>query len=131
MVTIRAWADTSIPNTAGGVTTVAVSPGGRAVIGGRVGVLKTNPGRLDDRVLSRDAGLFVTLGLEPPMGNRLARFERPQGLYFRRPGNRMGVVAELRRAFQAAGSGTMADEAGAAVLRRAMDGEAPTLRASA
>lgn len=109
---------------AAGITTVAVAPGGRAVIGGLVAVLKTDDRPLRERVLSREAALFLTLGVEPPMGNRLARFQRPSGLYFRRPGNRMGGVAEVRRAFHLASVGE-GDPRDVATLRDAAAGRLP------
>lgn len=109
-----------------GVTTAAVSPRGRAVIGGLVGALKTDRGRsLDQRLVRSDAGLLITLGYEPPMGNRISRFGRPRGLHFRRPGNRMGLVAEVRRQFHAARTAGEDAGPGARVLQAALAGELP------
>lgn len=105
-----------------GVTTAVVAPGGRASIGGLVGAVKTDARPLDERTLSSDLALAITLGNEPWLGNRLARFQRPSGLYFRRPATRMGNVAVIRRAFFLAASG---ETPGDAVLRRAAAGELP------
>jgi imidazolonepropionase-like amidohydrolase len=105
---------------ASGVTTVLVSPGGRSVIGGLAAALKTDARPLDERVVSAEAGLVLTLGTEPTWGNRLSRFQTPSGLYFRRPGTRMGVIAEIRRAF---GAGAASD----AALRAARAGSIPLL----
>lgn len=108
-----------------GITSAALAPGGRAVVGGLVGVVKTDRRRpLEQRLLERDAALFITLGYEPVLGNRLSRFQQPRGLYFRRPGNRMGVVAEVRRAAFLAREG--GEDESARQIRRALRGEIPT-----
>ena len=73
--------------------------------------------------LGRDAALFVSLGFEPALGNRTARFQQPWGLSFRRPGNRMGVVSDIRRSFLAAREGAPGDDA--ATLRRVLSGSLP------
>lgn len=121
---------------ASGVTTVVVSPGGRSVIGGLAAALKTDDRALAERLISREVALVVTLGSEPTFGNRLSRFQTPEGLYFRRPGTRMGVISEIRRAFLAArpdmpgpaqpGTAQM-DAAQRDVLQRAQKGELPIL----
>lgn len=106
-----------------GVTTIGVSPGGRNVIGGLAAAVKTDERALDERVVASEAALVVTLGSEPALGNRTARFQQPWGLRFRRPGNRMGVVAELRSEVFAAREGGHGAEA--ATLRRVLSGDLP------
>jgi len=113
-----------------GVTSVAISPGGRAVIGGLTAVIKTDDRALGYRLVSLGAALSATLGYEPTFGNRAPRRGSPTGYYYRRPGNRMGLVAELERAFFAVREGQFADEAGAQVMTAAMEGRIPvTFRA--
>jgi imidazolonepropionase-like amidohydrolase len=107
-----------------GVTTAVVSPGGRGVIGGLAGAVKTDDRPLDRRIVKADAALVVALGFEPALGNRSARYQQPYGLHFRRPGNRMGTVAEVRKAVFVARDGASGDEA--ATMRRALGGEIPT-----
>lgn len=113
-----------------GVTTVGVAPGGRAAVGGTFALIKTDDRPLASRVVLERAGLVVTLGNEPAFGNRSPRFAPPRGLHYRRPGNRMGLASELRRAFLSARRPSRED-ADAAILRRAMGGGWPTqLRAN-
>lgn len=80
-----------------GITTAALVPGDRAVMGGTVAVVRTDPGLPhEDRVLRRRAALKATLGNEAARGNRPVRSGPPSSFFYRRPTNRMGVVAELR-----------------------------------
>ena len=106
-----------------GITTIVVAPGGRNVVGGLAAAIKTDDRPLQQRVVARDAAMLLTLGFEPALGNRSARFQAPWGLKFRRPGNRMGTVAELRRAIFVAREGAATDEADA--MRRVLSGEIP------
>ena len=108
---------------ASGVTTVVVAPGGRAVIGGLAAVVKTDARPLAERVVAREAALVLTLGDEPALGNRLSRDQTPRGVHFRRPGNRMGVISAIRRAFLAAARGDRSADSD--VLRRAATGDLP------
>ncbi len=82
-----------------GVTAVQINPGNRNVIGGLGAVLKTHGASADDMLLREASALRITLGSEPSNGNRPIRFGTPQGIYYRRPGTRMGVVWSLRKAF--------------------------------
>ncbi len=107
----------------GGVTAVAVQPGARAVIAGLAAVVKTDPRPLRERIVREDIALLISLGFEPALGNRTARFSQPSGLHFRRPANRMGVLSEIRRACLAASGGATGE--GNAVLRRATSGQLP------
>lgn len=118
---------------ASGVTTAVVAPGGRAVIPGVAEAVKTDGASSTlhapatalgaDSLLRPGAALLLTLGDEPSFGNRLARFQMPSGLHYRRPGNRMGVVSEIRRAFLAAKDGSVGASPS---LRRALAGGLPT-----
>jgi len=86
----------------GGVTTAALSPGDRAVVGGTVAVVKTDRSLPQAaRVLRRSAALKAALGGEPAWGNRAVRHGPPSSFYYRRPNDRMGLMAELRAAFRA------------------------------
>lgn len=106
-----------------GITTIGVSPGSRNVVGGLAGAIKTDERALDERLVSSSVALLLSLGFEPAMGNRTARFQQPWGIKFRRPGNRMGVVAEIRRALHVARDG--AGGAGMDPLRDVLGGELP------
>jgi len=106
-----------------GITTIVVSPGGRNVIGGLAGALKTDSRPMSERIVDAEAALVITLGFEPAIGNRTARFQQPWGLKFRRPGNRMGVVADIRRAIFVAREGATGEDA--ATMRRVLAREIP------
>jgi imidazolonepropionase-like amidohydrolase len=80
-----------------GVTSAVVHPGDRNVIGGRPALLKT--GAEGARLLQGTPGLRCTLTLEAAAGNQRGQNST---LFPRRPGSRMGVVYELRRALAAA-----------------------------
>lgn len=85
----------------GGVTTAALVPGDRAVVGGTVAVVKTDrtlPHAA--RVVRRSAALKAALGREPAWDNRPVRGGPPRDFYYRRPNDRMGVMAALRAAFR-------------------------------
>lgn len=116
---------------AGGVTTVHVMPGTRAVIGGLGCVLKTWAADPQAMVLRADASLRIVLGAEPSMGNRAIRGGTVESIYYRRPTTRMGVVWEVRRAFhdakealqQTAGVPPTPPDRGTEVLTRVLRGE--------
>ena len=82
-----------------GVTTLIVSPGNRNVVGGMSVAVKPREGTARQLVLQEDLALHAVLGLEPAFRNQSPR-NGSQTLYARRPNSRMGVVFELRRAFQ-------------------------------
>ena len=82
-----------------GVTTVQINPGNRNVIGGFGAVVKTAGDTLAEMLVSDESGLRLTMGSEPSSGNRAIRGGRPEGIYYRRPTTRMGVVWEARKAF--------------------------------
>jgi imidazolonepropionase-like amidohydrolase len=82
-----------------GVTTLIVAPGNRNVIGGLSVAVKPREGVARDLILKDDLALHAVLGLEPAARNQSPR-GGSQTLYARRPNSRMGVVYELRRAFQ-------------------------------
>ena len=110
-----------------GVTSILVAPGGRAAIGGLAGLVKTDDRPLAERVVYSRLALSATLGYEPTLGNRAPRWSPPNSFYFRRPSNRMGLAAEIERAFFAARNDLMSDEQESAALKVAMDGLIPTL----
>ena len=81
----------------GGVTTAYLTPGGLNVFGGLGAIVKTAG---SEPILDAESGLRMTLGNMPGQGNRPFRsFGKPEGLFFRRPQNRMGVIWEVRKAF--------------------------------
>jgi imidazolonepropionase-like amidohydrolase len=113
-----------------GVTSVAISPGARAVIGGTTAIVKTDDRALGHRLLALRAALSATLGYEPTFGNRAPRWGAPRGYYYRRPGNRMGLSAELERSFFTAREGRIDDPITASIMSAAMEGTLPvTFRA--
>ena len=67
-----------------GTTTVHVSPGNRAVIGGLGAVVQTG-GSLADMVLNPEVGLRMAMGQEPSRGNRAIRGGNVDSIYYRRP----------------------------------------------
>jgi len=82
-----------------GITTVAVFPVDRNVVGGMGAVLKTGgEATLESRLVRRDAFLRGAMGSLPSSGNRPSR-SRPTNFYARRPTTRMGVEWEWRKAF--------------------------------
>jgi imidazolonepropionase-like amidohydrolase len=85
-----------------GVTAVAVSPGGRNVIGGMGAVLRTARTAAGSALLKRDAFLDASLSEEASSGNVNLRFSRPSSYIYRLPNTRMGTVFLLRRAFMEA-----------------------------
>jgi imidazolonepropionase-like amidohydrolase len=83
-----------------GVTTLIVAPGNRNVIGGLAVAVKPRPDvSAAKMVVKEDMALHAVLGLEPTYRNQSPRGGN-QSLYARRPNSRMGVIYELRRAFQ-------------------------------
>lgn len=85
-----------------GVTAVRLMPANRNVIGGLGAVLKTHGDTVAAMVVKDRTGLRLAMGGEPSASNRAIRGGVPLGLYVRRPTTRMGVVWEVRRAFDAA-----------------------------
>ena len=61
--------------------------------------LATAGDTLAEMLVSDESGLRLTMGSEPSSGNRAIRGGRPEGIYYRRPTTRMGVVWEARKAF--------------------------------
>ena len=82
-----------------GVTCAQINPGNRNVIGGFGAVVKTAGDTLAEMLVMDESGLRLTMGSEPSSGNRAIRGGRPEGIYYRRPTTRMGVVWEARKAF--------------------------------
>jgi imidazolonepropionase-like amidohydrolase len=82
-----------------GVTTAAITPGDRNVIGGLGAVMKTAPGRRAGDVLRGDAFLSASLTEAATDGNVNLRFSPPFSFYHRLPTTRMGTVFLLRRSF--------------------------------
>lgn len=82
-----------------GVTTAVVLPGDRNVIGGVSCALKMVPGAAE--VLSEEVAVHAVIGRGPTARNSAFRGGEPT-MFTRRPTTRMGVIAELRRAFQEA-----------------------------
>lgn len=113
-VRIARLVDTSLPECERlmrlGVTTLAVHPGSRNVIGGIACAVKTGGAPGESRVFRDELGLVVTLGLDAARGNGGARGN--PGLMTRLPNSRMGVVYLARRAFEAASAGRDARRAG-------------------
>lgn len=85
-----------------GVTAVRLMPANRNVIGGLGAVLKTRGDTVAQMLVKDRVGLRVAMGGEPSASNRAIRGGVPLGLYVRRPTTRMGVVWEVRRAFDQA-----------------------------
>ena len=79
-----------------GVTSTYVTPGTRNVISGTGAVVKTAGER---RWVRERVAIQATLGRDPTLGNTTPRSRRPRNFYYRRPNNRMGVTAVIRRAF--------------------------------
>lgn len=107
-----------------GVTTYAVSPGSRNVIGGLTGVVKLRDGTVEAMTLREEAALHAAMGRDPAMGNFSPRFGTPT-LYARRPTTRMGVAYEFRRAFLKAAERSPDPDPAAAVLVRCLDKKLP------
>jgi imidazolonepropionase-like amidohydrolase len=111
-----------------GITTVAVFPVDRNVVGGQGAVLKTGgEATLEARLLRADAFLRGAMGSEPSSGNRSSG-ARPANFYARRPTTRMGVEWEWRKAFYDAWQAEQRGEepdANQAELLRALSGETP------
>ena len=115
-----------------GVTTLIVSPGNRNVVGGLSVAVKPREGTARQLVLQEDVALHAVLGLEPAFRNQSPR-NGSQTLFARRPNSRMGVIFELRRAFQEGcernGIGTRGKscfcDADGALLGKVMKGEIP------
>lgn len=102
-VTARVWAGDSVRvedpafayARAGGVTTVQILPGSANLVGGQSAVLKLRPSRTLDGMRFREA----------PRGIKMACGENPKRVYkgdTDGPSTRMGNVAGLRQAFDAA-----------------------------
>jgi len=111
-----------------GITSVAVFPVDRNVVGGQGAVLKTGGDpTLEARLVREDAFLRGAMGSLPSSGNRPSG-SRPTNFYSRRPTTRMGVEWEWRKAFydawQEENRGD-ADRPGRAELLRALSGETP------
>ncbi|RUL86456.1 amidohydrolase family protein [Tautonia sociabilis] len=92
---------------AGGTTTGAIVPSSENVIPGLAVVVKTAGEEQSDRVVSRDAGLVITVASDPASRNRSRT--RPDSIYVRQPTNRMGVVGLLRESFARAARGADPD----------------------
>ncbi|MCZ6792998.1 MAG: amidohydrolase family protein [Planctomycetota bacterium] len=82
-----------------GVTTAAVTPGARNVIGGLGGVIKTGARSRREGLLRDAAFLCVSLVPEAHSGNAGLRFGSPRTYNYRIPTTRMGTVFLVRRAF--------------------------------
>ena len=115
-----------------GVTSAAVSPGARNVIGGLGACVRTGASWLSakDRVLARDCFLEVSLSDEASAGNFNLRFSRPITYTYRIPNTRMGTVFLARRAFFEALDqpdperlSTMLSPSGKSRLREALGGK--------
>jgi len=111
-----------------GITTVAVFPVDRNVVGGMGAVLKTGGDpTLEARLVRGDAFLRGAMGSLPSSGNRPSG-SRPANFYARRPTTRMGVEWEWRKAFYDAWQEENRGDAarpGRAELMRALSGETP------
>jgi imidazolonepropionase-like amidohydrolase len=86
-----------------GVTSAAVTPGDRNVIGGLGVVIKTAGASRQQSVLKEDAFLCVSLTAASFSGNRSLRSGQPRSYYYRTPTTRMGTNFLVRRAFFEAG----------------------------
>jgi imidazolonepropionase-like amidohydrolase len=106
-----------------GITTVVANPGSRGVVAGQAAALPTDVEARGLRPRAIMQPLLITLGVEPWVGNRTPRDQVPWGLHFRRPGDRMGVVAELRRAVAMARE--QPERADLEPLREALAGRRP------
>lgn len=82
-----------------GVTTVAIGPGARNVIGGLGAIVRTAPGDFDSTVVDDEAFLAMSMALDAVYGNRSMRGAAPYSIYYRIPTTRMGTVFLIRRAF--------------------------------
>ncbi len=82
----------------GGVTTVAVSPGDRNVIGGLGAVIKTHGDDRTAAVLRSEAFVAASLTAAAHSGNRTMRSGRPTSYTYRIPTTRMGTIFLARRA---------------------------------
>jgi imidazolonepropionase-like amidohydrolase len=111
-----------------GVTTAAVTPGARNVVGGLGAVLKTSGSRLETAVLERAAFLSASLTPEASQGNRDLRSGRPFTYTFRLPTTRMGSVFLLRRAFLEASEETWPPAASGGLASWLLPGERAVLR---
>ena len=111
-----------------GITTVAVFPVDRNVVGGMGAVLKTGgEASLEARLVRADAFLRGAMGSSPSSGNR-ASGRRPANFYARRPTTRMGVEWEWRKAFYDAWQEEARGDAarpGRTELLRVLSGETP------
>lgn len=81
-----------------GVTTAAVTPGDRNVIGGLGVVLSTRARNLERAVLRSDAFLALSATDAAASGNRSLRSSAPSSYYFRIPTTRMGAIFLARKA---------------------------------
>ncbi len=82
-----------------GITTVAISPGERNVIGGLGAIVRTKPQSLRKMVVNDQAFLSVSMVLSAAYSNRSMRGAAPYSIYYRIPTTRMGTVFLIRRAF--------------------------------
>ena len=82
----------------GGVTTAAITPGDRNVIGGLGGVIKTYGDELSSAVMEEASFLSMCLTEMASSGNRQLRSGRPSTYLYRIPTTRMGTVFLARRA---------------------------------
>ncbi|MBI3843073.1 MAG: amidohydrolase family protein [Planctomycetes bacterium] len=121
------WSPAFRAAVATGLTTVALTPGSAAVIGGLQSVVKTGgSGDVRTRIVRNDSALVAAMGEEPSAGNFPPRGGPPSSFYARRPTTRMGVVWLTRKAFFDASNATNAiDGSDDAVLRRTLDKKLP------
>ncbi len=109
-----------------GLTTIGLTPGTQAVIGGLQAVVKTAGADRHARILREDAAIVAAMGEDPSAGNFPPRGGPPLNFYARRPTTRMGVVWLVRKAFsdasEAGAAETGSDEA---LLKRALEKRIP------
>ena len=105
-----------------GVTTVAVGPGDRNVIGGLGTVIRTAPGSLKESIVLEEAFLAVCITEVATYSNITMRRTAPYSSFHRQPTTRMGTVFLARRAFFEALSLPVEDDPGDLQLSRPEDG---------
>ena len=82
----------------GGVTTAAVTPGNRNVVGGFGAVMKTSGRSLRHALVEREPFVALSLSALAAASNRSLRSGVPNTFYYRIPTTRMGTVYLARRA---------------------------------
>jgi imidazolonepropionase-like amidohydrolase len=105
-----------------GVTTAAVGPGDRNVIGGLGTVIRTSPSSLEEAVVREDAFMAVCITNVATYGNRTMRRAAPYSIFHRQPTTRMGTVFLARRAFFEALQLPVEDDPGDLQLSKPEDG---------